>query len=233
MFLNPYFQDHEGASLISSQQASDFAKNIAADFNPIHNPDHRRFCVPGDLLFALTLVKYGLRQNMTFTFEGMVGHNVKLQFPAEISEDFSLADDQGKVYLNVKSTGNVLRVPDAIEAFIRSYVAFSGHNFMDVLVPLMTQNQMMINTSRPLVVYESMAFDLQHFDFQEPTLKLTDSNMAIKGKRGDVKLYFDILCQNQIVGTGYKTLILSGLRPFDQDKLNALISEYDAVTSVA
>ena len=53
MFLAPYFSEQNQAISVSAQQASDFAKKIAQDFNPIHNVGAKRFCVPGDLLFAL------------------------------------------------------------------------------------------------------------------------------------------------------------------------------------
>ena len=66
MFLNDYFTESNDDIVISAQQASRFAKEVAGDFNPIHNLDAKRFCVPGDLLFSLVLAKYGLSQHMEF-----------------------------------------------------------------------------------------------------------------------------------------------------------------------
>ena len=60
MFKDFYAQRGEYV-VISAEQASRFAKGVAGDYNPIHNPDARRFCVPGDLLFTLVLVKFGLQ----------------------------------------------------------------------------------------------------------------------------------------------------------------------------
>ncbi|MGL5048946.1 MAG: DUF3581 family protein, partial [Shewanella sp.] len=68
MFLAPYFLKQNQAISVSAQQASDFAKKIAQDFNPIHDVGAKRFCVPGDLLFALVLTQYGLSQSMKFGF---------------------------------------------------------------------------------------------------------------------------------------------------------------------
>ncbi len=55
MFLDPYHCEEDGFVRVGAEQASQFAKGVADDFNPIHDPDSRRFCVPGDLLFALVL----------------------------------------------------------------------------------------------------------------------------------------------------------------------------------
>ncbi|MGM8892055.1 DUF3581 family protein, partial [Psychrobacter sp. 1Y1] len=79
MFLSSYFKKENQSVSITPQQASDFAKIVAQDFNPIHDVAAKRFCVPGDLLFALVLNEYGLSQKMTFNFAGMVGDGVKLQ----------------------------------------------------------------------------------------------------------------------------------------------------------
>ena len=73
MLLEKYVnQSHEGFSF-SRKQACEFAKQVATDFNPIHDEDAKRFCVPGDLLFAVLLHKYGLTEQLSCTFNGMVG----------------------------------------------------------------------------------------------------------------------------------------------------------------
>ena len=89
MFLQPFYnidqnveQPTAASSLtISAEQGSRFAKTISNDFNPIHDADSKRFCVPGDLLFALVLQRYGLSQNMSFQFSGMVSAETALEFP--------------------------------------------------------------------------------------------------------------------------------------------------------
>ena len=40
------------------RQGSDFAKTVAGDFNPLHDVDAKRFCIPGDLLFAVIIRHY-------------------------------------------------------------------------------------------------------------------------------------------------------------------------------
>jgi len=60
MFLQKYYSGDDEKIHFSRQQASRFAKEVAGDFNPIHDQEAKRFCVPGDLLFALVLSKYGL-----------------------------------------------------------------------------------------------------------------------------------------------------------------------------
>ncbi|MGL5359941.1 MAG: DUF3581 domain-containing protein [Shewanella sp.] len=215
MFLAPYFSKQNQSICVSAQQASDFAKKIAQDFNPIHDVGAKRFCVPGDLLFALVLTQYGLSQNMKFSFAGMVGDGVELLFPEQVGEAFSICDSRDKVYLNVTRHGDVSRCDAQTAAFIQQYVAFSGHNFIDILIPLMEQYQVMINPERPLVIYESMSFDLTTLDFVDVTLSLVGQALTIEGKRGDVTLHFELHCGERLVGTGIKTLVMSGLRPYD------------------
>ena len=66
MFLKEFYDTQENSIRIGANQASTFAKEIAHDFNPLHDADAKRFCVPGDLLFSLVLEKYGLSENMHF-----------------------------------------------------------------------------------------------------------------------------------------------------------------------
>src|SRR5690554_7002640 len=78
MFLDPYHTQTGSTIRIAAQQASDFAKRVAGDFNPIHDAGARRFCVPGDLLFALVLSRFGLSRHMDFRFRSMVGDGTLL-----------------------------------------------------------------------------------------------------------------------------------------------------------
>ncbi|MCL1076700.1 DUF3581 family protein [Parashewanella spongiae] len=227
MFLSPYFSKNQQSICVSGEQASDFAKKIAKDFNPIHDVAAKRFCVPGDLLFALVLNEYGLSQQMKFSFSGMVGDSVELQFPNTSDEDFSISDNKDKPYLNVKREGNVEHDQAQIEAFIRSYVAFSGHNFTQVLVPLMKEHQVMINPARPLVIYESMSFHLNHFEFSSIELQLVKSELKVDGKRGDVTLLFELCNGDKIVGSGEKTLVLSGLRAYEEKAMHGMCDLYE------
>lgn len=226
MFLAPFFNQQEQSIRVSAEQASAFAKQVASDFNPIHDVDAKRFCVPGDLLFALVLNQYGLSQTMNFTFEGMVGNGIELIFPDQVENVFDINDSKDKHYLTVAKSGDVSRNEKQIEAFVRSYVAFSGLNFTHVLVPLMEQHQLMINPARPLVIYESMAFDIEHFDFESLELKLVDSQLVVDGKRGDVTLSFELLGNGKRVGTGTKKLVMSGLRTFEQEAVDGMCQLY-------
>jgi hypothetical protein len=227
MFLRDFYTESNDDVIISAQQASRFAKEVCGDFNPIHNPDAKRFCVPGDLLFSLVLAKYGVSQRMAFSFSGMVGRDVKLRLPESDADQFDIADDSGKTYLHVTRSGEHESDETLIEAFARSYVAFSGHNFPDLLVPLMAEHKVMINTDRPLIIYESMSFELNRLKFSTPTLELSSSRLEVIGKRGDAFLHFNIQSGDNIVGTGIKKLVLSGLRDYEQDKIQQLIGEIE------
>jgi hypothetical protein len=226
MFLDPYYSYIDGHIRITAEQASRFAKQVAGDFNPIHDPDAKRFCVPGDLLFSLVLAKYGLSQQMRFTFSGMVGHGVNLKFAETSNDKFDIGDDAGKTYLHVERHGAVSHDKTLIEAFTRSYVAFSGQNFPHILVPLMAEHNVMINAERPLVIYESMTFDLNHLDFTNPALELTSATLDENGKRGDAQIHFRVKAGAETAGTGSKKLVLSGLREYDHNQIQELSEKY-------
>ena len=164
---------------------------------------------------------------MKFSFAGMVGDSVELQFPEQVSESFSIRDSREKTYLNVSRQGDVSCCDAQTESFIRQYVAFSGHNFIDILIPLMKQHQVMINPDRPLVIYESMSFDLTTLDFVQVTLSLVGQDLKIDGKRGDVTLHFELHSGDTLVGTGIKTLVMSGLRPYDEALAQQMCANYE------
>jgi hypothetical protein len=228
-FLQAFHNVRDGHVLISPDQASRFAKDIAGDFNPIHDADSRRFCVPGDLLFALVLARYGVSACMHCRFVGMVGAGVELVFPDEPGESFAVVDTQGKRYLEVERSGETVSDPYTVEALTRAYVAFSGENFPHVLVPLMEQNGHMVNTERPLVIYERMSLHLR-----EPVGVLTETVqprlnaavMNVDGKRGEVRLDYALCVEGDPFAHGSKHLVLSGLRAFDAVKVEELVSAY-------
>ena len=228
MFLNPFYSEENGFIQISAEQASQFAKGISDDFNPIHDPGSRRFCVPGDLLLALVLSRYGLSQNMSFRFSGMVGASTPLAFPDSKATHLEIVNDKGKDFLDIERSGEVTHNPSVIENMIRNYVVFSGHNFPGILVPLMAEHEVMINPDRPLVIYQGMSFNLEHLDFSEPELELSKSSLRVSGKRGDVELHFNIIDAGRTVGTGLKKLVLSGLREYDETTVQDLCDQYQS-----
>ena len=226
MSLSDYYAINASELQISASQASDFAKTVAGDFNPLHDADNRRFCVPGDLLFTALLQRYGISQRMHFRFSGMIGANVALQLDEDPGDNYEIRDSAGKTYLHVERSGEISRDHQLIEHLARSYVAFSGQNFPHILVPLMQAKGVMINIERPMVIYESMAFELEHLDVPNVQLRLANSEMNVDGKRGDVRLTFEFLCGEQLVGKGWKHLLLSGLRAYEQEAMDKLVSAY-------
>jgi len=226
MFLKEFYDIHDGSIRIAAAQASMFAKEVAHDFNPLHDVDAKRFCVPGDLLFSLVLEKYGLSQNMHFIFSGMVGHGVSLNFPDTDADNIDVTDNQGKTYLQIERSGEVIRDKALIEALIRDYVAFSGQNFPYVLVPLLAKENVMFNIDRPLVIYESMTLNLNRMDFHEPRLEMLEPKMEVNGKRATAYLHFQIKAGDEVVGTGFKKLAVSGLRDYEDEPMQAFVDEY-------
>ncbi len=226
MFLKDFYSIHEGSVSIVAEQASMFAKEVAHDFNPLHDVDAKRFCVPGDLLFSLALEKYGLSQNMHFIFSGMVGHDVLLNFPDTEADQIDVNDNQGKTYLQVERSGDISRDSALIESFIRDYVAFSGQNFPYVLVPLLAQENVMFNINRPLVIYESMTLSFDHLDFQQASVEMLEPKMEVNGKRATAFLHFQIKADGDGIGTGFKKLAISVPSDYEAEPMQAFVDEY-------
>ncbi len=226
MYLNDFHQQQQHHVSVSAAQASRFAKEIADDFNPLHDIDAKRFCVPGDLLFALVLAKYGVSQHMRFVFKDMVGANTALDFTPTPAAQFAINDAKGKTYLEVTRSGSQQHDAALIERLTRSYVAFSGRNFPHTLQPLLTANAVMINPDRPIVIYESMEFTLERFDVTGLTLVVAAADFSVTGKRAKADLNFVIQAGETPVGHGFKRLILSGLKPYDAASADALVQRY-------
>lgn len=226
-----YNHDSESSTLTFSRDAaSAFAKEIAGDFNPIHNPDARRFCVPGDLLFAAVLDLYHARASMNFEFEHMVDDRVSLELEAQ-ENALRMADSTGKCYLDVEFSGDKVESGAANQALISAYVKFSGQTFPFLLVDLMKKHQVMINPQRPLVIYKSMSIDLQNTACDSFDLAFTESSLKADGKKGEVSLNFNIMNNGDVVGVGCKNMLLGGLREYQQDIIDELVDEYNSIKS--
>jgi hypothetical protein len=226
VFIDQFASQNGNKITIGSEQASSFAKTISNDFNPIHDPTSKRFCVPGDLLFAFFVEYYGLFNAMDFVFTGLVSADTTLVFPSNLGEHGHIVDDYGKEYLKVAARGSQVAADGGAEALVRAYVRFSGQNFPHILVPLMAEKNVMINPKRPLIIYQSMSITLDRLDLDSPLLVLMKKELEVKGKRGDAHLHFDIHDNGRQVGHGVKHLILSGLRPYDELTVDAMVEQY-------
>ena len=224
MLIDSYYTASNGKISFTREQGSNFAKQVADDFNPIHDPDARRFCIPGDLLFAIILAEYGLSQHMEFTFTGMVVDGIELVLP-EPAPELAINDTEGRQYLNIHSSGDNTRNASLIDTLTRSYVEFSGHTFPHILVPLLAGENVMINPDRPVVMYDSMSIDLDRLDIGTVSLEIDRSTVSINGKRGEVRLAFNLLESGSIVGRGRKRMILSGLRPYEKQAMDDITAE--------
>lgn len=229
MTLSDYFTEQNGFIEFTREQASRFAKDIAGDYNPIHNPDSKRFCVPGDLLFACSIRQHGLSQHMKFRFSGMVDSGIALDFRATEQDEFPVLSSKGKEYLNISRAGELTRDQQRIDQLTREYVAFSGYTFPHLLVPLMGEKAVMINPARPLIIYESMEIHLDSLDFDTLSLEEGQCELNVNGKRGDALLRFRFVDHTgRSIGTGLKTMVLSGLRPYDEEAMTELVETFHA-----
>lgn len=232
MFLKEFYSGDSSCTRISAEQASFFAKEIAKDFNPLHDADAKKFCVPGDLLFSIVLEKYGLSRQMNFTFSGMLGRHISLNFPQTDAAQFDIVGSHHKIILSVSRSGELSQDPVMIEALIRDYVAFSGYSFPYVLVPLMSQKNVMVNLSRPLVIYSSMSLEFKHFNFTQPKVEVLDSNLSVNGKRGEAHLYFQVKSATEVVGKGFKRIVISGMRKYEEKPMQAFVDNYQTSKEV-
>ena len=226
MFLDSFYNQNDSQLTISAEQGSRFAKAVSNDFNPIHDADSKRFCVPGDLLFAIALQRYGLSQEMTFNFSGMVSADVGLLFPEAPGDEFEILDGRGTCYLQVERSTEAAFDQSMIEQLVRSYVLFSGQNFPYILVPLMAEQNVMINPARPLAIYQSMSLHLDRLNLAQPSVELAETQMIVDGKRGDVELQFRLMDGEDVAGYGVKKIILSGLREYQQTAVDEMIADY-------
>lgn len=228
MLIDQYYTEVDGKISFSRQQASDFAKHMADDFNPLHDIETKRFCVPGDLLFSLVLAKYGVSQHMHFHFSGMVTDEVNLHLPDNAAQ-MSILGSNDKEYLNIEHSGNNSTHIELINNLTRSYVTFSGHTFPHILIPLMQAQGVIINPARPMVMYQSMLIDLDRLDLNNIELELNQekTTLTVTGKRGAVCLAFNLKAGNEIVGRGEKHMVVSGLIPFEKTYFDQIICDYN------
>ena len=226
MNLQTYYQQANDSLQFTREKASHFAKDIAGDFNPIHDVEARRFCVPGDLLFAVLLEQHGLFRNMEIEFAGMVTEQSTvltnkspgmIRFIDTQDADFIIArhDEQ--------SCGDKAFVNELSQA----YVNFSGQTFPHILVPMMREHDVMINPARPIVMYRRMSLSLDTCGGDNISLAYTGAQFEANGKKGEASLFFDIKAGEDTIGTGMKNMLLSGLRPFEQKAIDDVIAEYD------
>jgi hypothetical protein len=226
MIIDQYFSEPNGHISFTREQGSNFAKQMANDFNPLHDAEAKRFCIPGDLMFSIILAKYGISQHMEFIFSGMVTAGVELVLP-EPSGELHINDTNGREYLRVKRAGETAHAESLIQNLTQSYVEFSGQTFPHILVPLLAEQEVMISPDRPMVIYQSMTIDLDRLDIANPLLQGDYNALEINGKRGSVELAFHLEDGGEIVGRGKKHMLLSGLREYDEDTVESAITIYN------
>ena len=230
MELTQYFAQQDGTVSFSEEQASAFAKGIAGDFNPIHDPGSRRFCVPGDLLFCVLLHNYGVARVTAVQFSGMLDGQTRMHLPDTVDAQVHIVDARERALLSLFLDGDRFTDKPFVNALSAAYVQFSGQTFPDILVPLMRGANVMINPDRPLVIYKDMAIELNK-DLAAPSgddvsLNLVDTDISANGRKGAVRLRFDIRLNDAVIGSGEKNMVLSGLREYDEAAMQNIVDQY-------
>ncbi|MDW7549593.1 MULTISPECIES: DUF3581 family protein [Pseudoalteromonas] len=223
--LEPYYQQQANQITITREQGSSFAKGVADDYNPLHDVDAKKFCVPGDLLFSLVLKHYGLSESMQFSFVGMVDETTVLTFPEGSAQFDIMAND--KVMLSVTRKGETSTCSSLIDSLTTNYVEFSGTTFPHVIIPLMGEQEVMINPARPMVIYESMSIQMDDISVSEVSLEADKPEFSYDGKRGKINLRFNLTANGTKVGFGEKHMLVSGIREYCQQTVDELITYYN------
>ncbi len=230
--LEPFHDVDATGVRISAHQGSRFAKAIAGDHNPIHDIDAPRFCVPGDLLFALIAGRYGLAQRVQLTFRGMLRADTPLWFPEPRDGQFSITDAGGREYVTAQFDNPLDITSEALRGLIETYVGCSGKTFPDLMVPLLEEHGVMFNPDRPLVVYDRMEIRLSAAPTSPPTMALESTTLTVSQKRGDARFGYRILEADRPIGTCSKQMVVSGLRPYDHERMNAMVERYHQMAAL-
>lgn len=228
MFLNEFYCQQDNSFHFSQLQASRFAKEVARDFNKIHDIDDKRFCVPGDLLFAVTLKKHGLYPNMKLQFTGMVKNDIPLQFVSPAESEIEITNHKEQTLLKLQTEGDANHDQALLQKIIKDYVKFSGRNFPEFLVPIMERENFMFSPTRGLIMYKSMEINMTRTDIKNIDLEYDCTQVEMNGKRATVIFKFNFFEGKELVGTGQKEMILSGLVPYEQAAVDKIVDMFYA-----
>jgi len=232
MNVTDYFNIDSGLLSFEPERASAFAKEIAGDFNPLHDPDNKRFCVPGDLLFSVLVHQYGLHGSISVQFAGMLDGTSSVTLPAELSGSTHIQDARDRDVLVVECSGETTTNLAFISELSEQYVKFSGETFPGVLQPLMQQHNVMINPTRPLVIYQSMQLSMDKLEGGNLLLEMTEATLSVEGKKGTVELGFKLNAGSDCIGTGCKSMVLGGLREYDAAAMKTVVDNYNELKSI-
>ncbi len=224
--ISQYVSADSSGMRFSQSQASDFAKGVAGDFNPIHDIGAKRFCVPGDLLFAALLDRYGVYAQLHVDLMSLLSADVSVELPQTLSAHNEIKDSQGRHLLSLDVSGESTTDQSFVSGLVEHYVRFSGKTFPDILVELMRENNAMINPARPLVIYKDMALQLDSLSGEQLSLQLDKATLDVDGKKGKACLQFIIKDEGNIIGRGEKNMVLSGLRDFDEVAMQEVVDLY-------
>jgi hypothetical protein len=76
-------------------------------------------------------------------------------------------------------------------------------------------------------MYDRMELDLADLDLREPTLEFDGGDLDATSKRADVAVRFRLCSGGRDVGAGTKHLLISGLRPYDEQRMTTFIEAFN------
>jgi len=73
-----------------------------------------------------------------------------------------------------------------------------------------------------------MKLSFDRFSEVAPEVELQDCHFDVTGKRGMVTMNFDLRAEGASIGSGEKQIIMSGLRPYQQEDIDHLVDAYNS-----
>ena len=158
-----------------------------------------------------------------------------MRLPARVEGRLHLLDEREREVMGWLAEGEHVAGSEFARKLVLEYVRFSGRAFPGMLVPMMRESGSMVNPARPLVIYKDMAIRLDADAVNaglangcEVVLEPGDHKLTVNdNKKGAAQLHFSVRLNDVVVGDGEKHFVLSGLRPIENEVLDALVAEYE------
>lgn len=214
MDISEYYDCIDGEIHFNDLKASQFAKNVSNDQNPIHDHDNKNYCIPGDLIFSMCADVLGLGSETDLYLHHPIGKNSSILIK-EAKDGFYLGRDQSGIKIfTYRKNGETTDICDTGN-FLNCFARVTETLFEDAIHPQLKQKGLMINPSSPSVVLTSIS--IRKSENSKPVHKIKPDESVATGnvKRAKVtaKYTMNDLYDNSI-GEARKTLFISGLREY-------------------
>lgn len=209
---------------------SAYARNVAKDFNPIHSHLAKKYCVPGDLIFALITEMHGAHNYMRVDFLNRVGAECKLFFDTKRIA-LALLDVDKKLYAELATAGDKSVCPKRLKTVSNVVVSCTSGYFPYKLIDNLREENVMLSIRRSMVMLKSIEVELRNIHSASSLVaKYQSSGLELSGKRGEVKVYFQLFDDDGIsVGFVTKTVLIIGIEKFNDKASKQYLDDYEGI----